>query len=66
MSNNGQVAVKVGAAAVAVAGASSAAAGAAAVIAATGGAAALVIIGFGIYKWLSKEDKPKDPDDQRS
>lgn len=63
MSNNGQVAVKVGAAAVAVAGASSAAAGAAAVIAATGGAAAVVLVGYGIYRWLSKENKPKDPDE---
>lgn len=64
MSNNGHVAVKVGAAAVAVAGVSTAAAGTAAVIAATGGAAAVVLVGYGIYRWLSKDDTSKITDNQ--
>lgn len=38
-------------------GASSAVTGAAALITATGGAAAVILVGYGLYRWLSSEKK---------
>jgi len=49
------VAAGTGGVALKVAGASTAALSGATVIAATGGAAAVVLVGYGVYKWLSKD-----------
>ena len=61
MSAKNQIAVKATAAGVglAVVGASSGAVSAATVIAATGGAAAVVLVGYGIYKALSKDERTR-------